>query len=242
MNKELQKFEHSETALSKPIPAEALTIERAFEAVINNDLSAEKLDVLKQLVAMSAEQKFNAAFAAMQPELPVIVAKSVIPNRGKYEKLEDIMATIQPVLAKYQFSVSFENDFRENRIGETCILSHGGHSRRTTYWTRPRGRSDDEAQADSKTATTARRNALIRALNLVIRQDALIDEDNDPQQLGTQITPEQADELEHRVKMLCLPMKDWLELGGCKTSFREMTSAAYGVVDRALSMRERRGK
>lgn len=239
MNNELQLKTIEQTTVARPVPQ--LSVAEVFSAIQDKNISPENIMVMKELLAIDARQKFDDAFAKLQADLPVIVAKTAIKNRGKYEKYEDIMAVVQPVLTKYQFSVAFENDFKENKIGETCILSHAGHERRTTYWTRASGNSDSDTQADSKAATTARRNALIRALNLVIRQDALLDEENDPRNAGSVITAEQADEVERRVKLLNLNPQDWLELGGCK-SFKEMLSASYAVVDRALAMRERRGR
>ena len=69
----------------------ALTIEQVFQAVTSGDISPEKVAVMKELLAMSAERQFTTAFVALQSDVPVITAKTVIPNRGKYEKFEDIV-------------------------------------------------------------------------------------------------------------------------------------------------------
>ena len=74
------------------------------------------------------------------------------------------------------FSVDFTMDYKDGRIIETCHLRHtGGHSKSNSFGVRV-GKADTDTQADCKAATTAKRNALLNCLNIVIRQDALQDE------------------------------------------------------------------
>ena len=179
-----------------------ISIEQAFQAAASKSLDKESLQVMKELLAMDSARQFNTAFVALQGDMPVIVAKTTIPNRGKYEKFEDLMTVVGPLLTKHGFTVSFSQDFKDNRILEICTLSHcGGHSRANSFAVRA-GRADTDTQADCKAATTAKRNALCNALNIVIRQDCL-NEENDAGIEGDPnafITPAQAEELERRVK------------------------------------------
>lgn len=211
-----------------------------MRGALEGKITPQNVDVFERLLAIDSQRTFDSDFAKLQSELPTITAKSIIPNRGKYQKFEDIMAEIQPLLSKYGFSVAFENDFKENRIGETCILSHGGHSRKTTYWTRAGRKADNETQADSMASTTARRNALCRALNLVIRQDVLQDEQGDPRNDGSVITPAQVSELEHRAKMLNAEALI-LKMAGAN-KFSEILTGAYPVLINAIEMKERKGR
>jgi ERF superfamily len=226
---------------SAMVRAEPLSIQQVFAAVLEKNISADQLQVAKQLLAMDAERQFNIAFSALQSELPTIVAKTIIPNRGKYERFEDVMEAVRPALNNNGFSVSFSNEWKDNRITESCHLSHiGGHSRTNSFTVRV-GKADTETQADCKAATTAKRNALLNALNIVIRQDALQNEDDDPRLEGSPITKEQADELERRVKETNSDEKTFLKLAG-SANYRDILSGKYSVLDEMLRLKEQRGR
>jgi len=236
------------TTQAMPVAAQqptGLTIEAAFHAASTRALDKESLAVMKDLLAMSAQQQFNAAFVRLQSELPTIVAKSIIPNRGRYEKFEDIMEVVAPLLTKHGFSVTFSMDFKENRILETCHLSHeGGHTRSNSFAVRA-GKADSDTQADCKAATTAKRNALLNALNIVIRQDALQNEDDDATLDGdpdAKITPQQADSLRHRVAMLAdaVNMHAFWKFARAE-KFSDIPSNKFDEVDAMLKRKEKVG-
>jgi hypothetical protein len=208
-----------------------MSIEQVFNAVIERNISAEQIGVMKELLAMDAERKFTAAFVALQSELPVIVASSSIPNRGKYEKFEDVMRQIGPMLQKHGFTVSFSMDFKEGRILETCHLTHGGHTRSNTFAVRTR-KADSDTQADCMAATTAKRNALLNALNIVIRQDCMADE-NDASIEGGFVSEEVAFEIERRVKELNADVVKFLKFAGA-TKFSEIRTSRYAEIDAML--------
>lgn len=215
-----------------------LSIEQAFQAVTSGTVKAEHIAVMKELLAMDAERKFNAAFVALQADMPVIVASSVIPNRGKYERFEDIMSKISPLLTRHGFTVSFSQDFKENRILEICTLSHAaGHSRSNSFAVRAGGRADSDTQADCKASTTAKRNALCNALNIVIRQDCMTEE-HDASIIGGNVTEDQADELERRVKETNSDVAAFLKFAGAK-KFSEIPASRYDDLDALLAKKER---
>lgn len=161
-------------------------VAQMMQAVIEKGITTENVAALTQLTALyermqekDAERQFAASFVALQQELPVITASTDIPKRGKYERFEDVMRVIQPLLTKHGFTTSFSQDTKEDRITQTCQLRHtGGHSQSNSFSVRT-GRADDATQADCKASTTAKRNALLNCLNIVIRQDALQDEEGD---------------------------------------------------------------
>ena len=226
-------------------PAQILTVEQVFRAVIEQDINPEKVAVMKELLAMSAEREFNTAFVKLQSELPVIVAMTVIPNRGKYARFEDVMDKISKHLAANGFSVSFSQDFKENRTVETCTLRHaGGHSQSNSFAVRTTGgRSDSDAQADCKASTTAKRNALLNCLNIVVRQDCLTSEqdagmEGDPDKL---ITKEQAFELERRCGEVNANVPAFLEFAKAKT-FSGIQADRYAELDTMLGRKEKSSK
>lgn len=221
--------------------AEGLSLETAFKAALTGGISSEQLSVAKQLLAMDGERRFAAAFAAMQADLPTIVASSEIPNRGKYERFEDVMHQIRPALTKHGFSVSFDQKADDKRVTVTCRLCHSaGHFKDTSISVRLGGRADSETQADCKASTTAKRNALTYALNIVIRQDCL-NEEEDASIEGGYITKEQAEELAHRLAMVNGDRKKFLELAEAE-SFETIRSGKYQTLSEALEKKERQGR
>jgi hypothetical protein len=226
-----------------------LTVPQMLQTVIQGGVTAENAAAFEKLIELhwkmqerDAEKEFNAAFVALQKDMPVIVASSVIPNRGKYEKYEDVMKVVSPLLSKHGFSVSFSNDAKDNRITETCHLRHiGGHSQSNPFTVRVSGKADSETQADCKAATTAKRNALLNCLAIVIRQDCLQDEDNDPRNEGSVISEEQAFELERRVNETNSDVEAFLKLAGAK-QFGEIMSGKYAMLDAMLKRKESRGR
>ena len=229
------------TPMSVSVPT--LSIQDAFNAIIEKKLDRESLEVMKSLLAMSAEQQFNLAFVALQSDLPIITAKTVIPNRGKYEKFEDLMPVIGPLLTKHGFTVSFSQDFKENRVLEICTLSHSaGHSRSNSFAVRT-GRADSDTQADCKAATTAKRNAFCNALNIVIRQDCLNNEEDagiegDP---NSKVTPVKAAELETRVQLTNSNVTAFLKVAGAD-SFKNIPANQYAMLDEMLARKESKGR
>lgn len=218
-----------------------LSIEQAFQAVVAGTIKAEHVAVMRELLAMDAERKFNAAFVSLQADLPTIVATTVIQNRGKYERFEDIMRVVGPILTKHGFTVSFSQDFKENRIVETCTLRHtAGHSHPNSFAVRAGGKSDSDTQADCKASTTAKRNAFCNALNIVIRQDVLNEEhdagiEGDP---NSKITPEEADALSKRVLATKSNIPAFLKFCGAEC-FSEITRSRYAEADAQLRRKER---
>lgn len=237
-DKALTRVESQPLAVS--VPAPELNLQAIAERILSGEVTNEKLAMIKDLVAMDAERKFTVAFNALQSELPALVAKTEISNRGKYMKFEDLMHEIQPFLTKHGFTVSFSNDFKDNRIVETCVLKHvSGHSQSSSYAVRVSGRADSETQADVKAGTTAKRKAIQDALNLVIRQDCL-NEEQDPRMEGRSVSREQAEELAHRVEMLGdrVNRESFFKFAGA-TTFSEIAASRYEDLDRLLSKKEK---
>jgi hypothetical protein len=228
----------------QPAQPESLSIEQVFKAVVEKQISPENIQVMKQLLAMDAERKFNVAFVALQSDLPQITATSVIPNRGKYEKFEDILHQVSPFLKKHGFSVSFGQELREqNRVVVTCLLSHvGGHSRPNSFAVRS-GKADSDTQADCKASTTAKRNALCQSLNIIIRQDVL-DEEHDAYIEGdpnSKISAEHADELERRAHETNSNIAAFLKFAGAE-KFSEIPVNKYNELDAMLRRKESSGR
>jgi hypothetical protein len=232
------------TAEQSPFQATmALITSAARDASIDVNKMERLLDMAFKMEARDAEKQFIFAFNQLQSELPTIVASTVINNRGKYERFEDVMHQIKDPLQKNGFTVSFNAkilDGNPPRMEETCTLSHiAGHSRANSFTVRISGKADSETQADCKAATTAKRNALLNALNIVIRQDVLTDEADAGMESGDKITRAKADEICKRVLALKMNEQDFLCWAGAKTYFEISTSRAEEI-DGLLTRREQK--
>lgn len=231
----MSELSNPQSALATREP-QAFSLEAAAQAVMDGKLTNEGLTVMERLLAISAEQQFAAAFVRLQADLPTIVASTTIPNRGKYEKFEDVMKQIQPALTKNGFTVSFSQDFRENRLIVTCYVKHGTHTVPNAYGVRA-GKADSETQADCKASTTARRNALLQALNIVIRQDCLMDEQGDASLAGAAIPSAKAAELRSRVTACGADAAKFLAFAQAE-SFEDIGTAALAGLEKMLRAKE----
>jgi hypothetical protein len=216
-----------------------------MQAVIDKGVTPDNMVALEKLVDLyermqdrDAEKAFNAAFVGLQQEMPTIVATTEIPNRGKYERFEDVMRVVGPLLAKHNFSVSFSMDVKENRVVETCHLRHaGGHSQSNSFAVRT-GKADSETQADCKAATTAKRNALLNCLNIVIRQDVYQAEEGDASLEGSVLPFEKVQYLREQVAEVGFKEANFLALAGVD-AYEKITSGKYSVLVNAIEMKRR---
>lgn len=110
-------------------------------AALNPDVDVSKmerlLDMQQRILDRQAKEAFNAAFSAMQPDLPVIPKRGRIEVRGSlqstYGKWEDTDRLIRPILQRHGFGLSFRTEEGEGRIYVTAVLAHReGHSEQTT--------------------------------------------------------------------------------------------------------------
>jgi hypothetical protein len=214
--------------------------------VIKSGLNSESVGVVERLVALAerqearqAEKDFNAAFNALQAEMPSVVADREVPDKQgnlkyKFAAFEDIMAQVKPLLLKHGFSVSFSMDFRDGRVIQQCTLSHsGGHSRTNTFMARPGSGppGSSEAQGDGAASTYAKRFALCNALNIVVERDT---DGADARNEGKPISADQALCLRDLVKQTKSNESAFLKFAGAAT-FEEIGSARYDQLFQALN-------
>jgi hypothetical protein len=116
-------------------------IERmATNPAVDVDRLEKLLNMHDRVVARQASNRYRAALAEMQAELPIIERKGRIvvrekTNTGKrdgevqqstaYAKWEDIVQAIQPILCKHNFSLTHRTSMAaDGRIQVTSILAH----------------------------------------------------------------------------------------------------------------------
>lgn len=252
MNTELELMPKSgldlEPAKLQPVAASTLSLESAFRAVVEGELDAPKLAVMKDLLAMSAEQKFNAAFVQLKMALPPIQGSRGVPDKQGnikfvYANYDDIDLVVGPICLEFGFSYSFrEGEMKDGRVTMIMTLQHAaGHSREIPFSVRigqgPPGSTD--SQADMSGHTYAKRGCLESGLSLRIigdRDDARVE--GDPTK---KVTPEQAFEIERRVKETNSNVAAMLKFAGAN-SFSEIPARMYGEIDSVLRRKEAQGK
>lgn len=230
-------------------PATVVDMMRAI-AANPGQMSPENVSVLKELVglgerleAREAKRAANRAYAEMQKEMPKVQADKPVHDRsGKlmycYCDEEEIDAQARPIYQKYGFTVRFSQREEGGKFTAICTLIHvGGHSEDISYTVRSGAGAPgmNETKCDESASTVARREALCNALNIIRRKRV-----DDPRLLGHNVTQEQAAELEHRVKMLNADVRAFLQFAGA-SSFAEIKSEVYPVMDRFLRTKEQRG-
>jgi hypothetical protein len=161
------------------------------------------LKVGRELQQDQAKAQFNAAFAALKLDLPVIDKKGVVLKKGSTEKMyayaryDDIHEAITPLLSRHGFATSF--DFSEPESGRLQValrlLHIGGHSE-SYHWTLP-AMGQNTFVSNLQNAAAARsfgkRCVLIDALDILTRDQ---DSDGRPVKPPEQITEEQAIRIE----------------------------------------------
>jgi hypothetical protein len=188
-------------------PVEPMTETGAIIAMIERAARdpAVDIDKMERLMAMrdrvlarEAQVAFDAAFAEMQPDLPVIEKKGRIEGESKrtgdrlsqaYGRWEDIAPAIVPTLSAHGFGIRFEQE--QIWVGEqaktriTCVLSHAQGHREKAYFDLPLDTtgSKNNVQAYGSTASYGKRYSAMLALNIVTKG-----EDDDGEAAGADAT------------------------------------------------------
>lgn len=134
------------------------------------------LDVRERIMAKSAEQAFNTAFAEMQGEMPVITKTGEIKVSGvvrsTYAKFEDINEAVKPILQKHGFSVTFKVETKD-KVTVTGILMHKAGHREQTEITLDSDTSGSKntVQATGSSVAYGKRYTLSALLNISTTDD-----------------------------------------------------------------------
>jgi hypothetical protein len=169
---------NSSTAIAKVEPATneatglALVIERL---AANPQVDVAKLEKIielqERILAHGAKAAFDAAFAAMQSELPVVAERGKT-DKGKYATLEDIVEIVRPILARHHFSLSHRTEWGDaGRIRIVGMLAHSdGHEKQSEFLTIPdKSGSKNDVQSLGSAMAYGRRYTTLDLLNIVSR-------------------------------------------------------------------------
>ena len=127
-------------------PESQTIVGRLVELASDPNVDVTKINALidanERVMKMQAKAAFEAAFAAMQGEIPIITRDGTIVVEGKvrstFASNANIQRTVKPILSKYGFSLRFRHkrSKHRNELDVTGILSHvGGHFEEDTFTT-----------------------------------------------------------------------------------------------------------
>lgn len=169
--------EHEPTQVAPVIPtsdAGAIfqIIERAArDPNVDIDKMQRLMEMHEKMQGIRAKAEYAAAFAEMQPHLPIIPEHGKGHNNASYALWEDVNELIKPVLGQYGFGLSFKVRDAASGVEITAVCSHrAGHSDETTK-TFPLDTSGNKnpIQAAGSTISYGKRYTAGALLNLTSR-------------------------------------------------------------------------
>lgn len=174
------------TALAVPDHV-ALMFERlAKDPAVDVEKLERLIAMQERILAHNARAEFEAAFAEMQGELPVITEQGEIEVNGhvrsRYARYEDIIEVVRPILQRHGFALRHQNKTLENgQLRIIGVLSHrAGHSEQDEFDCPPDASGQkNNIQAMGSTRSYGQRYTTIALLNIVSRKA-----DDDGQKAG----------------------------------------------------------
>lgn len=173
-----------------PAPETATIVGQLIQLASDPAVNVEKINALidanERVMAIAAKQQFDAAFAEMQSELPVIrkggvvqvVKDGRIVRETPYARDVDIAEAVRPVLARHGFSLRHQNSIENGHLTVTGILAHrAGHREQDTFGPIKSDNSGakNEIQAWGSARTYGKRYTTISLLGIASE----VDEDDD---------------------------------------------------------------
>ena len=221
-----------------------------LDAAVRGGVTSENVAVVKEIIAMRREEvafeakaKFNRAFFELKTELARMdfyADKAAKNNSGAvaytYCSEKELSSKLDPVLLKHGFTMLFgQRDDAGKTAALITLIHQDGHEETREYSVRSGNTNamKDATAADTGATTSAWRHLVIKMFGLKSR----IQEGDDPRNLGdtnTKVTPAQAADLEHRVKMLNRNVPAFLKLAGAAT-FADIPAQSYPVLNNMLA-------
>lgn len=146
MSEVVAKIEPETAVAAQPETSAIISmIERAArDPSVDIDKMERLFQMHERMTATAARVAYDAAFSAMQPELPEIDKRGKITIKEKgtekviqstpYALWDDTNKLIKPILAKHGFGLSFRIAQTEAKITTRAVLSHcGGHREETEF-------------------------------------------------------------------------------------------------------------
>ena len=161
--------------------------------------------IYERVAARNARAAFDAALAAMQPELPIVPKRATIRHGdkiiSKYALWEDIAEPVARVTARHGFSLRFSAKRLETAIEITAILGHrDGHREELAYpFPIDAGGAKSAVQAVGSTMSYGKRYTACLLLNIITTGED--DDGRGDVEPAKTISEEQADKLLQLIEM-----------------------------------------
>lgn len=234
-----------------PMPSEVAAFMSVIEkASANEKFDADKLEKLlsmyERIMDRNAEMAFNADFANMQSDMPVIQENGEIVIReqvqSRYALFEDINDVVKPILKSHGFAITFKTKTVEDGITVTAILMHKDGHREETEMTLHADTSGNKnaVQGVGSSVSYAKRYGLIALLNITTRG-----EDDDGQAGGAKLISEsQAADLQAMIEETNTDKPKFLKYLSTKArrelkSLDQIPAAVYDDAVAALNKKRR---
>lgn len=133
----LDRVEEPTTDLA-PAPTVSMFERLAMDPNVPVDKLEKLIELQERIMAHNAKAEFDAAYAQMQGEIPIITERGeILVNgqlRSKYARLEDILEAVRPILQQHGFAIRHRSEFVGDLIKTIGILSHrSGHSEQDEF-------------------------------------------------------------------------------------------------------------
>lgn len=148
----------------------------ALDPSVNVEKLERLIEMQERIMRHNAKAAFDAAFAEMQGEIPIITERGEIRVNGalrsRYATNEDIQEALRPILSKHGFALRFRNECHEKHLKVVGILSHrGGHSEQDEFLTAPDSSgSKNDIQAIGSARAYGQRYTTLSLLNIATRE------------------------------------------------------------------------
>lgn len=138
------------------------------------------MDMIRFADQREAENAFNAAFVAAQSEMPTVYKGGIVDfatDKGRthyqYERLEDVINAVGPVLKKHGLAFRHRVKTVDGVMHVQCVICHElGHSEETTLLAGPDKSGNKNAiQAVGSALTYLKRHTLKAALGIATTDD-----------------------------------------------------------------------
>jgi hypothetical protein len=238
--------EDSQLAVQTAEPSVALMLQGALTSIQAGEVTGQHVEVLSRMMDLYernekrvAEKDFAAALVDLQGETIRVQATKAVDQKAdgscryRFAPYEEIMATVQPMLTRHGFSITFDTEEGDARLTSVCTLTHkSGHSRSNKFAVRygkPPGSSD--AQGDMSTKSYAKRGALCDALNITVEHD------DDARMIGKPIGKALGEELQARVKACGADEQAFLKFAGA-ANYESVGDERWDALDAMLKRKE----
>ena len=226
-----------------------------IQGVLSAGVTKENVEVVEKLLTLHREEQsrvskvsLNRHFFALRKDVASMdfyADKCATTDTGKvaytYCSEREIAEKLDPLLFKHGFAMMFgQRQDGERSVAIITLVHEDGHEETREYAVRSgqTNRMKDATAADTGATTSAWRHLCIKLFGLKsrIREDADEGNEGDPNAF---VTPAQAEELEHRARMVNANIPAFLACAKAE-SFAKIPARKYEELDWLLKRKESR--